>query len=137
MADCCNDKACEIDALRTRQSATLKTVLVINVVMFVVEAVAGLLSGSISLLADSLDMLGDALVYGVSIYVVSRGERAKALAASCKGATMAMFGFLVLGQAVYRLLFPQMPAFEAMGLVGVLALAANATCFALAVAPPH
>jgi Co/Zn/Cd efflux system component len=83
------------------------------------------------LLADSLDMLGDALVYGVSIYAVSRGERAKALAALCKGATMAVFGFLVLAQAVYRLLSPQMPAFEAMGLVGVLALAANATCLLL------
>ena len=131
MADCCNDKACEIDGFRARQSATLKTVFAINAAMFVVEAVAGLLSGSISLLADSLDMLGDSLVYGVSIYVVARGERAKAVAALCKGAAMAVFAFFVLGQAVYRLLFPQVPAFEAMGMVGVLALAANATCLAL------
>jgi hypothetical protein len=36
MADCCNDKACEIDALRVRQSSTLRIVLAINAVMFVV-----------------------------------------------------------------------------------------------------
>ena len=42
MADCCNDKACEIEALRNHQSATLKIVLGINAVMFVVEITAGL-----------------------------------------------------------------------------------------------
>jgi len=47
MADCCSDKACEIDALRSRQSATLKIVLVINAVMFVVEIVTGLLGYSV------------------------------------------------------------------------------------------
>jgi len=40
MADCCNDKACEIDALRSRQSATLKAVLGINAVMFMIELAA-------------------------------------------------------------------------------------------------
>jgi Co/Zn/Cd efflux system component len=63
MADCCNDKACEIEALRSRQSATLKIVLGINAVMFLVEMTAGIMAGSVSLLADSLDMLGDALVW--------------------------------------------------------------------------
>jgi hypothetical protein len=33
MADCCEDKACAVDALRERQSATLKIVLGINAVM--------------------------------------------------------------------------------------------------------
>jgi hypothetical protein len=45
MTDCCNDKACEIEALRNRQSATLKVVLGINAAMFAVERTAGLLSG--------------------------------------------------------------------------------------------
>lgn len=131
MADCCNDKACEIDALRHRQSATLKLVLGINAVMFVVELSAGLLSGSVSLVADSLDMLGDALVYGFSIYVVARGARMKAQAALFKGGIMAAFGFFVLGQAVYKMLFPQLPVFEAIGAIGLLALAANGVCFYL------
>jgi len=131
MSDCCNDKACEIDALRTRQSATLKVVLVINAVMFIIELTAGLLGNSISLIADSLDMLGDALVYGFSLYVVTRSVTMKAKAALLKGLIMAGFGFFVLGQAVYRIVYPQIPVFETIGLIGLLALAANSLCFYL------
>jgi Co/Zn/Cd efflux system component len=131
MTDCCSDKACEIGALRDRQSSTLKIVLGINAVMFIVELTAGLISGSVSLLADSLDMLGDALVYGFSIYVVARGARMKAIAALFKGGIMAVFGLFVLGQAVYRIVFPQVPVFEAIGAIGLLALAANSICFVL------
>jgi len=131
MANCCNDKACEIETLRNRQSSTLKIVLGINAVMFIVELVAGLISDSVSLLADSLDMLGDALVYGVSIYVVARGARMKAKAALLKGGIMAAFGLFVLGQAAYKIVFPQLPMFEAIGAIGLLALAANLVCFVL------
>jgi len=115
MADCCNDKACEIEALRTRQSSTLKIVLGINAVMFVVELTAGLFANSVSLVADSLDMLGDALVYGFSIYVVARGARMKAIAALFKGGIMAAFGLFVLGQAIYKIIVPHVPVFEAIG----------------------
>ena len=131
MADCCNDKACEIEALRNRQSSTLKKVLGINAAMFIVELTVGLIGGSVSLVADSLDMLGDALVYGFSIYVVARGTRMKANAALFKGGIMAVFGLFVLGQAAYKIVFPQVPAFEAIGAIGLLALAANGICFVL------
>lgn len=48
MADCCEDKSCVIDALRSRQSRTLKIVLAINAIMFLVEFIASLreLNGS-------------------------------------------------------------------------------------------
>lgn len=131
MADCCNDKACEIDALRGRQSSTLKIVLAINAVMFIVELAAGLLGHSVSLVADSLDMLGDALVYGFSLYVVARGAAMKAKVALFKGVIMAAFGFLVLAQAIYRIIVPQLPVFETIGVIGLLALAANGVCFYL------
>jgi Co/Zn/Cd efflux system component len=131
MADCCNDKACEIDALRNRQSSILKIVLAINAVMFIVELTAGLLGHSVSLVADSLDMLGDALVYGFSLYVVARSAAMKAKVALLKGAIMAAFGLFVFGQVIYRIVFPQLPVFEAIGAIGLLALAANGTCFFL------
>src|SRR5512134_528826 len=118
MDDCCIDKSCAIDGLRGRQTATLRLVLLVNAAMFVVELVAGLLAGSLSLLADSLDMLGDALVYGFSLYVVARGARMKARAALLKGGIMAVFGLFVLGQAIYKILFPQLPVFEAIGAIG-------------------
>ena len=131
MTDCCNDKAGWIEALRDRQSVTLKIVLGINVVMFAVELTAGLLANSISLLADSLDMLGDALVYGFSLYVVAQSARMKAISALLKGSIMAVFGLFVLGQAIYRTMYPQVPVFEAIGSIGLLALAANSLCLVL------
>lgn len=131
MANCCNDKACEIEALRTRQSFTLKIVLGINAVMFLVEITVGLIGSSVSLVADSLDMLGDALVYGFSLYVVARGPRMKAKAALLKGVIMAAFGLFVFGQAIYKIVFPQVPVFEVIGAFGLLALAANGACFFL------
>ncbi len=131
MTDCCEDKACAIDALRERQSSTLKTVLGINAVMFVVELVAGIISGSTALLADSLDNLGDALTYGLSLYAVSRGPRAKAKVALFKGGLILTAGLFVLGQVVYKTFVPAVPAFETMGAISVLALIANGTCLAL------
>jgi Co/Zn/Cd efflux system component len=131
MTDCCNEKACEIEALRDRQSSTLKIVLGINAVMFFIELTAGLIAGSVSLIADSLDMLGDALVYGFSIYVVARGASMKAKAALLKGGIMAAFGLFVFGQAMYKMIIPHVPVFETIGAIGLLALAANSICLVL------
>ena len=131
MDNCCINKASVIQHVRERQRATLRFVLAVNATMFVVEFVSGVLAGSVALLADSLDMLADAFVYGFSLYVVSRGPVWKARAAVLKAVIMGLFGMFVLGQVVYKLLTPQLPAFETMGVVGTLALAANAACFAL------
>lgn len=131
MSSCCNDKTCEIEALRARQSATLRRVLAINAVMFVLEFASGLLAGSVSLLADSLDMLGDATVYGFSLYAVAHGARQKAFAALLKGGIMAAFGLAVLAQAIYKMLYPQAPAAVVIGGVGLLALLANGVCLVL------
>jgi Co/Zn/Cd efflux system component len=56
-----------IPDVSARQRRVLGVVLAVNLVMFLVEAGAGLLAASTALLADSADMLGDALVYGVSL----------------------------------------------------------------------
>src|SRR5699024_9613604 len=103
MSQCCSDKSCELEALKERQASMLKVVLGVNLVMFVVEFWAGLLSGSVALLADSLDMLGDAMVYGFSLYAVAQSQRTKALSAVFKGAIMAVFGLFALGQSIYKL----------------------------------
>jgi cation diffusion facilitator family transporter len=128
---CCADKACAVDLMRERQEGVLRIVLLLNGTMFVVELVAGLMAGSVAVLADALDMLGDALVYGFSLYVVGRGARWKAWGAVGKAAAMAVFGIFVLGQLVYRLIVPEVPRFELMGGVGVLAMACNVACFLL------
>lgn len=131
MADCCEDKACALDALIARQSSTLKVVLAINAVMFAVELIAGMMAGSTALLSDSLDNLGDALTYGFSLYAVSRGSHAKARVALFKGVLILAAGIFVLSQVAYRIAVPVIPAHETMGLVSLLALLANGTCLAL------
>ena len=122
MADCCEDRACAVDALRERQSTTLKIVLGINAVMFLVELTAGLIAGSTALLSDSLDNLGDALTYALSLYAVSQGARAKAKVALFKGALILGAGLFVLGQVGYRVFSGPVPRFEAMGAISLLAL---------------
>jgi cation diffusion facilitator family transporter len=131
MADCCEDKSCAIEALRTRQSRTLKIVLWINAVMFLVVLTAGLWAHSTALLSDSLDNLGDALTYALSLYVVSKSAREKALVALFKGGLILVAALLVFAQVVYRLYAPVTPIFETMGLISLLALLANGTCLML------
>jgi Co/Zn/Cd efflux system component len=131
MTDCCESKACAIEALRERQSGTLKIVLVINAVMFLVVLAAGLLADSSAVIADSLDNLGDALTYALSLYAVGRGERAKGWVAMFKAVLILSAALFVVGQIAYKVMNPSIPIFEAMGLIGLLALAANGTCLAL------
>jgi hypothetical protein len=72
MDACCDAKEQELRILRTNHNKILTTVLLVNAVLFVIEAAAGLLANSTALLADSLDMLGNSLVYGFSLYVLWR-----------------------------------------------------------------
>jgi len=131
MDSCCQTKAEEITALRGKHRNVLVIVLVINAVLFVVEAAAGLLANSTALLADSLDMLGDSLVYGFSLYVLARSAAWKAKAALLKGAIMALFGAGVLLEVIYKMVSDIIPGAETMGIIGALVLLGNGVCFLL------
>lgn len=64
----------------------LRTALVLNATMFVVDVVAGLTARSSGLLADGVDMLSDAIVYGLSLMAMSRShtfKRRTALEVAC------------------------------------------------------
>ncbi len=99
--------------------------------MFLLEAIAGLLIHSTSLLADSVDMLGDAIVYGFSLYVIGRSSVWLGRAALLKGVIMAVFGIGVLAHVVFKTVHGFLPIAEMMGVVGVMALAANLICLLL------
>jgi len=131
MASCCEDKACEVTALREKHSRVLKIVLAINAGMFLLEGTTGWLANSTSLMADALDMLGDALVYGMSLYVLTQSQQQQAKVALVKGGFMLLFGLFVLADAAYKLFHPAMPNVEIMGIIGVSALVANMICFYL------
>ena len=109
----------------------LWAVLAINAAMFGVEVIAGLTAGSASLQADALDFLGDAGNYIISLLVVGMTLRYRAMAAFAKGATMGLFGLWVIGVTAWHAWQGTVPEAFTMGAVGVAALLANATSFAL------
>jgi cation diffusion facilitator family transporter len=133
MDDCCSTKSCELELMagEARQRRVLTAVLVVNAAMFFVEFGAGVFAGSAALMADSVDMLGDAFVYGLSLYALSRGARWKAGAALAKGGFILVFGLGVLVEVAIKLATNVPPSSPVMLEVGGLALVANLSCLAL------
>ncbi|WP_180043893.1 cation transporter [Acinetobacter sp. YH16039] len=101
--------------------------LIINIVMFIVELIGGAYAHSSALWADALDFFGDAVNYGVSLAVLGASLYWRATVALLKGATMALFGFVVMGKAIYAYLQGIPPEAMTMGAIGLLALIANVT----------
>jgi Co/Zn/Cd efflux system component len=93
--------------------------------MFVVEGIASLSSGSVSLMADAIDFFGDSANYILSLTVLSMGMLWRGRAAMVKGITMAVFGVVVWARAVWVVQAGITPEPLIMGAVGLLALAAN------------
>lgn len=111
--------------IQPRYRKALWVALVINAVMFAVEIVGGLQSGSVSLLADAVDFAGDAANYGISLAVLAMGLVWRARAALLKGLSMSAFGLFVVGQAGWNAFAGQPPEPYTMGAIGLLALLAN------------
>lgn len=129
MNDCCDNDS--IVAFRERQRGTLQIVLGINAGVFLVILAGALYGKSTALLADSLDNLGDALTYGLSLYVVSKGAPAKARVALFKGGLIFLAACAVASQVAYKLFVPSTPIFEVMGAFSLIGLAANSVCLYL------
>ena len=103
----------------------------VNLAMFLVEGFASLQSGSVSLLADAIDFFGDSANYLLSLSVLGMGMLWRGRAAMVKGLTMAVFGLVVWGRAIWVFQSGTIPEPLTMGLVGFLALAANVSVAAL------
>ena len=134
MADhCCSSKGKELErlALQAEQRRILQIVLAINAVMFFVEFTAGLIASSTALMADSVDMLGDALVYGLSIFALSRSDRWKGGAAFAKGVFILAFGIGIIVDIVVKLQTGVPPSSVLMLIFGAIALVANLFCLRL------
>ncbi len=128
MEDCCNTKGEELKKLAVNQGKVLKIAMIINLTMFFVEVAYGIMANSTSLLADSLDMLGDAFVYGLSLYAITKGAQWASRLSLLKGTLMSIFGLVVVVEAFYRFITPNLPSAETMGIVATLALIANVVC---------
>ena len=111
------------------QSKLLWTVLAINFGFFLIEMVAGLLSGSMGLVADSLDMLADASVYGLSLWAVGSTVARKKSVARFSGIIQFALAGLGILEVTRRFIFAEtMPDFKTMIVVSVFALVANSIC---------
>lgn len=113
------------DGVDPRYKRVLWLVILINAVMFFVEMTAGKLAGSQALQADALDFLGDALTYGLSLAVIGMSLRVRSTAAMLKGFSLLAMGLWVMGSTLYQVFALGLPKAEIMGVIGVLALAAN------------
>lgn len=122
---------CEIEIKNREQGRVLKVLLGINLFMFLVEIVLGILSESTALIADSLDMLADATVYGIGLYAVGKSPLVKIKAAHLSGVFQVILGALVLVDVVRRLVYGSEPESLYMIFVGMAALAANVICLVL------
>ena len=99
----------------------------VNAAMFAAEIIAGVAGGSKALQADALDFLGDSANYAISLGVTGMVLAWRARAALLKGATLALLGLYVLGTALWAVWHGGVPHAEVMGIVGVVALFANAS----------
>lgn len=125
-ADACCPKGVPVfDGVNPRYKRILWTVIGINGAMFFGEMAAGELAGSQALKADALDFLADTVTYGLSLAVIGASLRTRATAALAKGASLFLMALWVFGATVYQTLILGLPKAEVMGVVGVLALAAN------------
>lgn len=113
------------DGLDPRYKRILWVVIAINAAMFLVEMAAGQLAGSQALQADALDFLGDTLTYGISLAVIGSTLAVRSTAALFKGLSLTAMALWVLGSTAYHILVLGVPRAEVMGIIGVLALAAN------------
>lgn len=131
--DCCASKGRELEQLARQadQRRVLIIVLAINAVMFLAEFGAGLVAGSAALMADASDMLGDALVYGLSLYAISRGDRWKAGAAAFKGAFILLLAIGIAINIMIKIASGVPPSSTLMLAFGAAALIANLVCLGL------
>lgn len=122
---CCSGGVPVFDGVEPRYKRVLWMVIGINGVMFLAEMMAGHFAGSQALKADALDFLADTVTYGLSLAVVGASLKTRAVAALSKGISLSAMSLWVFGSTVYQTLVVGVPRADLMGVVGILALAAN------------
>lgn len=116
----------------SKQRKVLWIVLAINFGFFLIEMSTGIISKSMGLVADSLDMLADSFVYGLSLLAVGTAiSRKKRVALICGyfQILLAAIGFI---EVIRRFTgAEEMPVFQTMIGISILALVANVICLFL------
>jgi cobalt-zinc-cadmium efflux system protein len=123
--------------MRARGRRALVVAFCVFALLAVVEAVGGLLAGSLALLADSGHVAGDALAIAVALAAARLADRpanrrktfgylrAEILAAQVNGVYLTVVAAWTIWQAATRLVSPEHVDGLPMALIGVLGLLAN------------
>ncbi len=115
-------KAC---ANTSAERKTLRVALALNLTMFVIGTIAGLLAESTGLLADALDMLTDAITYGLALMAISRGMAFKKNAARWSGGILVLLGIGIILDVVRRWFFGSEPVGSVMMVYSTVSFAVN------------
>jgi Co/Zn/Cd efflux system component len=110
------------------EKRTLWIVLILNFLAFALETVFAILANSRGMLADGLDMLTDAFAYGLSLYAIGKTMHTKEKV----GRSIAYTQILLLLLGVVQLIInPNVPEWNSMVWVSVIALLVNSVSLAL------
>ncbi len=125
-------KSAEKSVASARQeSGTLRWLLGINALLFVVEMTAGLIAQSAGLIGESLDNFADAAVYGLALYAVGHTVKMQLRAAHLAGVLQLILALGVLVEVVRRFVFGSEPESLMMIVIAFVALIANTSCLLL------
>ncbi len=120
------------DVRDNKQRTLLLQVLAINFFFFLLEILMGFVFNSMGLVADSLDMLADSLVYGLALLAIGKTMAKKKSVARMSGYFQVFLAILGVAEVVRRFWgFGEVPAFQAMIVVSILALMGNTACLLL------
>lgn len=107
-------------------------VLGINFFFFSLEMLAGFIANSMGLVADSLDMLADSFVYGLALIAIGGSAIRKKQIAKASGYFQLILAVLGFAEVIRRFLGKSdIPAFQTMIIISILALMGNALCLYL------
>jgi len=117
---------------KTNQKKVLWSVLIINLVFFILEMSYGLVSKSMGLIADSLDMLADSFVYAISLIAVGKSLIYKKAVAKIAGYFQIVLSLIGLGEVIRRIIYPvEFPNYLTMIIISIFALIGNGICLYL------
>ncbi len=131
MKECCShdhSHDLKFDPKNIAFKKVLWIALILNLSMFFVEVIFGVLSHSLSLRADAIDFLGDSASYFISLFVINSAVTTKAKVSMGKALFMIVFGGWILVEAAMRFFSHQVPESFTMSWVGAMALIVNGIC---------
>ncbi len=120
------------DQNHNNQRRVLWSVLIINLVFFILEMSYGLFSKSMGLVADSLDMLADSFVYAISLIAVGKSLLYKKTIAKIAGYFQIVLALIGIGEVIRRIINPvEFPNYLTMIIISIFALIGNGICLHL------